>query len=79
MINGKNIVAVMPAYNAEKTLRQTRDELPDNLVDEVVLVDDASSDSTIFIRNVRHGIGVLATSAKFLLRKAGIARTTLFE
>ena len=47
MIHGKNIVVVMPAYNAEKTLRQTWDELPHDLVDEVVLVDDASSDSTI--------------------------------
>ena len=47
MIHGKNIVVVMPAYNAEKTLRQTWDELPHDLVDEVVLVDDASSDATI--------------------------------
>jgi len=38
---------VMPAYNAEKTLRRTWDELPHDIVDEVVLVDDASSDSTI--------------------------------
>ena len=43
----EKIVVVMPAYNAEKTLRQTWDELPHDLVDEVVLVDDASSDSTI--------------------------------
>jgi len=47
MIHGKKIVVVMPAYNAEKTLRQTWDELPHDLVDEVVLVDDASSDFTI--------------------------------
>jgi glycosyltransferase involved in cell wall biosynthesis len=47
MIQGKKIVVVMPAYNAEKTLRQTWDELPHDLVDEVVLVDDASSDATI--------------------------------
>jgi len=39
----------MPAYNAEKTLRQTWDELPHDLVDEVVLVDDSSSDSTVAI------------------------------
>ncbi len=36
----------MPAYNAEKTLRQTYDELPHEYVDEVILVDDASSDRT---------------------------------
>jgi len=47
MLHGKYIVVVMPAYNAEKTLRRTWDELPHDIVDEVVLVDDASSDSTI--------------------------------
>ncbi len=36
----------MPAYNAERTLRQTFDELPHEYVDEVILVDDASSDRT---------------------------------
>jgi glycosyltransferase involved in cell wall biosynthesis len=47
MIHGKKIVVVMPAYNAEKTLRMTWDELPHEVVDEVVLVDDASGDSTV--------------------------------
>ena len=46
MIHGKKIVVVMPAYNAEKTLRQTWDELPHDVIDEVVLVDDSSRDST---------------------------------
>ncbi len=36
----------MPAYNAEQTLRQTYDELPMDIVDEVILVDDASHDET---------------------------------
>lgn len=45
----------MPAYNAEKTLRRTWDELPHDLVDEVVLVDDASSDSTVMLAR---GLGV---------------------
>lgn len=48
MINNKKIVVVMPAYNAEETLRQTFDELPE-VVDEVVLVDDASGDKTAHI------------------------------
>lgn len=47
MIDGKKIVVVMPAYNAEKTLRRTWEELPHDIVDEVVLVDDASGDSTV--------------------------------
>ncbi len=46
MLNGKNIVVVLPAYNAEKTLKKTYDEIPFDMVDEVVLVDDASSDET---------------------------------
>ncbi len=46
MILGKKIVVVMPAYNAEKTLRQTFAELPHEFVDDVILVDDASTDST---------------------------------
>lgn len=46
MIHGKKIVVVMPAYNAQNTLRQTYSELPHDIVDAVVLVDDASIDST---------------------------------
>jgi len=37
----------MPAYNAAKTLRQTYEELPFDVVDEVLLVDDSSSDETM--------------------------------
>ena len=36
----------MPAYNAEKTLKQTHDEIPNDIVDEIILVDDKSSDNT---------------------------------
>lgn len=46
MLNGKKIVVVMPAYNAEKTLEQTYRELPLEFVDEIILVDDGSKDST---------------------------------
>lgn len=49
MIHDKKLIVVMPAYNAEKTLRQTYDELPHEYVDEVILVDDASGDSTVRI------------------------------
>jgi glycosyltransferase involved in cell wall biosynthesis len=49
MILGKKLVVVMPAYNAEKTLRQTFAELPHDYVDDVILVDDASSDNTSMI------------------------------
>ncbi len=46
MLNGKKIVVVLPAYNAEKTLERTYREIPHDIVDEVVLVDDASADQT---------------------------------
>ncbi len=47
MLNDKKIAVVMPAYNAGLTLRQTYNELPLEIVDEVILVDDASSDNTV--------------------------------
>jgi glycosyltransferase involved in cell wall biosynthesis len=46
MINGKQIAVVMPAYNAEKTLEVTVNEIPD-IVDIRILVDDQSRDSTV--------------------------------
>src|SRR5581483_9976684 len=46
MINGKRIVVVLPAYNAEKTLEATVRELP-QIVDDCILVDDYSSDRTV--------------------------------
>jgi glycosyltransferase involved in cell wall biosynthesis len=47
MLNGKKIVVVMPAYNAEKTLQKTVAEIPRETVDEILLVDDASTDKTV--------------------------------
>lgn len=46
MINGKKIIVVMPAYNAEMTLEKTYNEIPFSIVDEVILVDDHSKDQT---------------------------------
>jgi glycosyltransferase involved in cell wall biosynthesis len=47
MIVDKKLVVVLPAYNAELTLKKTYGEIPFDIVDEVVLVDDNSSDQTI--------------------------------
>lgn len=47
MINNLTITVVMPAYNAEKTLAQTYAEVPHDIVDHVVLVDDQSKDNTL--------------------------------
>lgn len=46
MLFDKKIVVVLPAYNAEQTLRQTVSEIPMQYIDEVILVDDRSSDKT---------------------------------
>ena len=54
MINGRRVAVVMPAYNAEKTLESTVQEIPD-LVDIKILVDDGSSDRTV---DLAHSMGL---------------------
>src|SRR3569832_2196592 len=66
MINNKRIAVVLPAYNAAKTLEKTVQELPE-LVDNVILVDDHSSDETtavakklglrVFVHDRNYGYG----------------------
>jgi glycosyltransferase involved in cell wall biosynthesis len=46
MYKGKKVIVVLPAYNASATLKKTYDEIPFDLVDEVILCDDASRDNT---------------------------------
>jgi glycosyltransferase involved in cell wall biosynthesis len=46
MLNNKKVVVVLPAYNAARTLRRTVDEIPTEIVDEIILTDDASRDNT---------------------------------
>lgn len=46
MLNGKRVVVVLPAYNAAKTLERTYAEIAHDVVDEVILVDDSSTDGT---------------------------------
>jgi glycosyltransferase involved in cell wall biosynthesis len=55
MLNGKKIVVVLPAYNAAKTLEKTYQEIPLDIADEVILVDDASRDNTA---EVARGLGI---------------------
>ena len=67
MSHDQKIVVVMPAYNAAKTLRITYADLPPALVDQVILVDDGSSDDTVkiarelglelFVHNRNYGYG----------------------
>ena len=55
MINSKRVCVVMPSYNAEKTLQKTYDEIPKNIVDEIILTDDASKDQTV---ELAHRLGI---------------------
>ncbi len=57
MIKGKKIVVVLPAYNASKTLIDTYNEIPLDIVDDMILVDDKSSDDTVSVAkslSIRH-------------------------
>lgn len=47
MYKGKKVIAVLPAYNAAETLEKTYKEIPFDLVDDVILCDDASRDNTV--------------------------------
>jgi glycosyltransferase involved in cell wall biosynthesis len=47
MLNGKKVIVVLPAYNAAKTLEPTIDEVPRDVVDDIILVDDQSKDDTV--------------------------------
>lgn len=51
MLHSKKIVVILPAYNAEKTLQKTFEEIPFDIVDEVILTDDFSSDQTVQLAN----------------------------
>lgn len=56
----QKVVVIMPAYNAEKTLEKTFNDIPKELVSEVILGDDCSTDQTVEIAK-RLGIRVLKT------------------
>ena len=49
MIKGQKLVVVLPAYNAAKTVKRTVEEVPRDIVDEIILVDDASQDDTVAV------------------------------
>jgi glycosyltransferase involved in cell wall biosynthesis len=76
MLFGKKIVVVMPAYNAEATLRKTYAEIPLQYVDEVILVDDGSSDKTT---EVAHSLGVHTLVHKKNLGYGGNQKTCYTE
>lgn len=58
MLLGKKVTVIMPAYNAGKTLEQTHAEIPHDIVDHVILVDDCSKDNTVEVAQ-RLGLDVI--------------------
>ena len=84
MIEGLKLIVVMPAYNAEKTLSQTYAEVPKDVVDEVLVVDDCSQDGTTEVcaslgldcirhdRNVGYGGNQKTCYREALARRADI-------
>ncbi len=62
MLNGRRVTVVLPAYNAARTLQRTVEEIPREIVDDVILTDDASSDGTaelaweLGLHTIRHDI-----------------------
>lgn len=55
MLNGRKVTVVLPAYNAEKTLERTISEIPRDIVDDLILTDDASRDNTC---ELAHALGL---------------------
>jgi len=55
MILGKKLIIILPAYNAGKTLEKTYQEIPFDIVDDIILVDDHSNDNTV---QVAEGLGI---------------------
>ncbi len=49
MLLNKKLTVILPAYNAARTLKRTYDELPHDIIDDIILTDDASSDNTVEI------------------------------
>jgi len=49
------IFAVLPAYNAERTLKRTVDDIPKDIIEKIILVDDESSDKTV---DIAEGLGI---------------------
>lgn len=68
----KMVVAVLPAYNAARTLKQTYDAIPRDYVDEIILVDDASKDDTA---RIAESLGMKTIRHKFNLGYGGNQKT----
>src|SRR5688500_1372574 len=76
MIDGMKVIVVLPAYFAAKTLERTVSEIPRDLVDEIVLVDDASKDETV---DIAHRLGLTTFQHPMNLGYGGNQKTCYRE
>ena len=75
MIGSKKIIVVLPAFNAGKTLEKTYKEIPFDIVDEVILVDDYSNDNTIKIaKEFSTSLNTILILAMVQIKKLAIIR-----
>ena len=65
MIQNKKLAVILPAYNAEKTLRKTLDGIPRDIVDFIILTDDFSSDGTVLLAKKLGITNVIEHSSNF--------------
>ncbi len=89
VLNGLRICVVMPGYNAEQTVKKTYEEIPKDIVDDVLLVDDGSRDATAHIarehgaRVVSHersrGLGAAVRTGLELARDEGYAAAVYLD
>lgn len=76
MLHKKKIVVVLPAYQAEKTLERSYQDIPKDIVDQIIMVDDASSDRTV---EVAHRLGIKTIRHKKNLGYGGNQKTCYKE
>ena len=76
MLNGKKVIVVLPAYNAERTIEVTYNEIPKDIVDNIILVDDDSHDHTV---EVAKRLGIEVISHKQNLGYGGNQKTCYAE
>jgi glycosyltransferase involved in cell wall biosynthesis len=79
MQNGKRIVVVLPAYNAERTLARTLAGVPEGIVDQFLLVDDASRDHAAALAQVLSGRYPLSVITHAKNRGYGANQKTCYE
>ena len=72
----KKVTVVMPAYNAAKTLKETHERIPHDLVDEIILVDDASRDDTY---SRAQELGIVSLRHRYNLGYGGNQKTCYSE